>query len=405
VFIRLPTILRDTLKRFGAPNRLLQIICLVVPLGLTGLATGCQHFQHEEHDTVYVAARQVYLHDRIAAVSERVALVTNGQKLEVLDHNRRFFKVKTEKNEIGWIEERTVIDSKTYDAFMKLAQDHKDDPRATTAALRDDLYMHVAPGRDSDHLYLLPGNTKVELLARASAPRVTGTKPAQARPPTSVKTPAQTGKKANGSAAQIEQPEPPPPPPMEDWWLARDNQGRIGWLLASRLDVDVPMEIAQYGENQRFIGCWMLTKVNDPEADTPDHQVPIYLVVTSPVKSGMPFDFDQVRVFTWSMRKHRYETGFRLHPIQGFLPVRVTTQQTPKGPVPAFSFQIAGSQSVATDPSTGIMRPASPRTITYQLLDTYAKRVGPDMAPIPMMHDADSKQKATQKTATAKKRK
>lgn len=347
----------------------------------------------------------MYLHDRIAAVSERVALVTNGQKLEVLDHNRRFFKVKTEKNEIGWIEERTVIDSKTYDAFMKLAQDHKDDPRATTAALRDDLYMHVAPGRDSDHLYLLPGNTKVELLARASAPRVTGTKPAQARPPTSVKTPAQTGKKANGSAAQIEQPEPPPPPPMEDWWLARDNQGRIGWLLASRLDVDVPMEIAQYGENQRFIGCWMLTKVNDPEADTPDHQVPIYLVVTSPVKSGMPFDFDQVRVFTWSMRKHRYETGFRLHPIQGFLPVRVTTQQTPKGPVPAFSFQIAGSQSVATDPSTGIMRPASPRTITYQLLDTYAKRVGPDMAPIPMMHDADSKQKATQKTATAKKRK
>ena len=29
------------------------------------------------------------------------------------------------------------------------------------------------------------------------------------------------------------------------------------------------MEIAQYGEGQRFIGAWVLTKVTDPGADTP----------------------------------------------------------------------------------------------------------------------------------------
>jgi len=372
-------------------------------LALIGLATGCKRLQHENHDSVYVAARQMYLHDRVAAVSERVAMVTNGQKLEVLEHSRRFIKVKTEKNEIGWIEERAVIDSKTYDGFAKLAEDHKQDPRATTATLRDDLYMHLIPGRESDHLYLLPGNTKVELLARASALKSGGgaPKPATVAKPKPA-APTAAAPKTKPATTGAEQAEPPPPPPMEDWWLARDNQGHVGWLLSSRLDVDVPDEVAQYGENQRFIGCWVLTKVNDPDSSAPDHQVPVYLTVMSPNKSGMPFDFDQVRVFTWSLRHHRYETGFRLHPIQGFLPVRVTMQQTPKGPVPSFSFQLAGSGDVAVDPATGIMRPANPRTINYQLIDTQAKRVGPDMAPIPIAHDPDKKAGAAQKAAKQK---
>jgi hypothetical protein len=411
--IRLPFFLGSALKRKCAPRRIPYIWVLVV-LGFIVVVSGCKRFQHEQHDTVYVAARQTFLHDRVAAVSERVGQVTNGQKLEVLEHNKRFLKVKTEKNEIGWIEERAVIDDKTYQEFAKLAEDHKQDPRATTATLRDDLYMHVIPGRDSDHLYLLPGNAKVELLARAAAPKVTGpgaTKPVLPAKPSAPAKPAaplidQTDKpktdKAKADTRAAEQSDQPPPPPMEDWWLARDNQGHVGWLLASRLDTDVPDEVAQYGENQRFIGCWVLTKINDPDSSLPDHQVPVYLTVMAPNKSGMPFDFDQVRVFTWSIKHHRYETGFRLHPIQGFLPVRVGTQQTAKGTVPSFSFQLAGSSSVVTDPATGIMRPANPRTINYQLIDNMSKRVGPDLAPIMLMHEADNKANASKKSAGKK---
>ncbi len=396
---------RRTLKYLCTTSRLLYAACLLVLLGVVGLSAGCKRFQHEQHDSVYVAARQVYLHDRVAAVSERVALVTNGQKLEVLEHNRRFFKVKTEKGEIGWIEERAVIDGKTFQEFAKLAEDHKEDPRASTAMLRDDLYMHIAPGRQSEHFYLLPENAKVELLARASKPRVTSSGVVRV-PSTRASKPAGSKQgKSKTAAPGAEEAEALPPPVMEDWWLARDQQGRVGWLLASRLDVDVPDEIAQYGENQRFIGSWLLTKVNDPGADTPaDHQVPEYLVVMAPYKSGMPFDFDQVRVFTWSTRRHRYETAFRLRPIQGFLPVHVTTMQTPRGPVPTFSFQIAGSQNVTTDPDTGVTRPVNPRTINYQMIDTQVKRIGPDLAPIPIMRGTDSKAKAAQKAARKKRR-
>jgi hypothetical protein len=192
---------------------------------------------------------------------------------------------------------------------------------------------------------------------------------------------------------------------MEDWWLARDSQGHTGWLLRAGVDVDVPFEIEAFGEGQRFVGCWLLAKVTDPQSDAPGHQVPEYLTLMAPPNSGLPFDFDQVRVFTWSLHHQRYETAFRLHPIQGYLPVRVSSpasgQAGSGGSVPTFSFQIAGDQSVSTDPATGITRPVAPRTVHFQMIDTRVERVGPDLAPIPTSHTEDEKSQS----AKARKRK
>ncbi len=353
---------------------------------------------------VYVASpRPVYLHDRVAPVSNRVCQVVNGQVLEVLEHGRRFLKVKTDKNEIGWIEERSVIDEKTYQAFVHLAEEYKNAPVAASATVRDNLAMHLLPGRETERFYLIAANSKVQLLARASAPR----KPAETLgplTPSKAAKPAQAGKsapaatkskpataKTPATAATVEI----EPPEMDDWWLARDAQGRVGWLLASRLDVDVPDDVAQYAESQRIIGAWVLAKVTDAEASTPDHRVAEYLTVLSPPTNGLPYDFDQVRVFTWSVKHHRYETAFRLHPIQGYLPVRVFTENAAGGVVPAFSFELASSNSVTTDPATGVTRPVAPRTINYEMIDTRVQRIGPDMAPIPTMHEASAGTKKT----------
>jgi hypothetical protein len=370
-----------TVCRTAGPGFRAGRLATALALALFALASGCARFRSERHETVWVSVRQTYLHDRVAAVSDRVAQVTNGQPLEVLERGRRFLKVQTLEKKMGWIEEHSVIDAKTYDEFAQMAAAHKTDPAAGTGVLRDDLYMHVTPGRKTERFYLLAGNSKVELLAKASAAKtaVQGSIPTAAAAAT-----AQGGKASTVTNAPAQGASATPPVIMEDWWLARDPQGRTGWLLASRVDVEIPEEIEIYGEGQRFVGAYVLTKITDPEANTPDHVVPVYLTLMAPPKSGQGFDFNQVRVFTWSRSHHRYETGFRLRLIAGYFPAKVFTVPAGQASVPAFSFQLAGDGGVTTDPATGITRPVSPRTIQYQMIDNTVKRIGPDLDPIPI---------------------
>jgi hypothetical protein len=266
--------------------------------------------------------------------------------------------------------------------------------------------LHISPGRKTDRFYLLLENDKIQMLVRASVPKVapgsavrpekvpaTASKSAPQTPKASGAQPSKPTSTESPTSEPFEEPDHPEIP-MEDWWLVRDSQGRTGWLLGGRIDVDVPDEVGQYAEGQRIVGAYVLTRVADSEANVPNHQVPEFVTALSPPKSGLPFDFDQIRVFTWSVKRHRYETAFRIHPIQGFLPVRVWTQPGQNGTEPVFSFQISSSRDVAIDPQTGITKPVNPRTIVYAMRDTQVRRIGPDMAPIPTSHLPGEKPKS-----------
>jgi SH3-like domain-containing protein len=354
------------LRRAGLSFLFGSAICVAL---MTALA-GCNHLrQHAKPEMVYVVAKQTYLRDRVAAVSNRIALVTNGEPLEVVEHGRRFLRTKTSKGEVGWIEDHMVIDQATYDQFASLQQQHAHDPVVATAVLRDDLYLHAKPGRETDRFYLLPENQKLQLLIRASVP-----KPAPPQGFLASPKPAATGKEKQAAAKATSAGDPAVP--MEDWWLVRDSRGQVGWLLARRLDVDVPDEIAGYSEGQKIVGAYVLTKVNDPGSSLPDKLVPEYVSVTNAYKDGLPYDFDQVRVFTWNVKKHRYETAYRQRNIEGYLPVTISQNK-----LPMFSITVATSDAVKVDPLTGAARPVDTATLDYQLESGMVKRVTPSGPP------------------------
>ncbi len=379
--------------------RIALFLLLLIP-------SGCKQFHVERHgDYVYVIAKQTFLRDRVAAVSNKVATVYNGERLEVVDHGRRFVKVKTATGATGWLEEHMIIDQAAYDRFKALHDAQLKTVAVSTAVLRDDLYAHLTPGRDTPRFLLLPENDKLELLQRASVPKpdaqAAWMHPAKPAKPGETAVPApiviqpkpalvrdRHGKMHKPSEAQrfVD----PNAPPMEDWWLVRDGAGRVGWVLARRLDVDVPDEVVQYAEGQRIVGAYLLDKVSDPDSKFPDGQAPNYVAVLSPYKDGLPYDFDQIRVFAWNTKKHRYEGAYRKRDVAGYLPVTVTKQVVETtGPlasvaVPVFTVKIATDDAVPSlDPATGLVRPVATEEQSFSLEGETVKRLlPPGQAPV-----------------------
>jgi SH3-like domain-containing protein len=359
------------------------------------LATsGCSRFRaHPETQYVYVIAKQSILRDRVAAVSNRVGEVTNGEKLQVLEQSRRFVKVKTPDGTIGWLEARLTADQGIADQFDALRQDHAKDPIVAAATARDDVYLHVSPGRETDRFYRLAEGDPVSLLQRATVakPLPPGAVVADTQKPES---PAPKGKLI---ATAPPPPPPPPPPAMEDWWLVRGSQGQTGWVYSHLLDVTVPDTLARYAEGQRVVGSYLLTTVEDPESGIINNgqtvtAVPEYVAVLNSWQAGLPYDFDQVRVFIWNLKKHRYETSFRERNMMGYLPVKLFKSKDPYGKspdaaqqLPNFTYTVlaADAPPPAPDPKTGEIKPTKLITKTYRLEGNLCRRILPPNTPPP----------------------
>jgi SH3-like domain-containing protein len=282
-------------------------------LGAAVLLTGCGRHRERALEVDYVSAPQVTLRDQLAQVYNKVGTAKNGDRVDVLDRERRFAKVRTADGLEGWVEQRYLVSQKVFDAFQNMAQQEKDTPVEGTATNRNDTNLHVEPGRDTEHLYQLGEGAKLSILKRATIEKNL--------PGASVAVP-------EAGAKVIK--------PMEDWWLVRDSQNHVGWVLARMIDLDVPLDVAQYAEGQRIVGCFVLNEVNDG-----DKKVPQYLMLLTEPKDGMPFDYNQVRVFTWNVKRHRYETAYRERSLNGVLPVTVSHEVFGKeGDLPTFTLRV-----------------------------------------------------------------
>jgi len=368
----------------------------VVLLLAAFFATSCKRGPLKTGEYGYVAAQQVVLRDRVATVYNKVGTAKNGEQLEILEHQKRFVRVRTPRGEEGWVEQRNLVEPEIYNGFQKLLNDNRKSPVQGKGKTRVQLNMHLTPARDGEALYQLAEGDPVDILARATSERLTtaemaarqlaesrdaafqrqleeGMKkaareneknkkrksdsleipqPTVAPPPGwDEKTPPEVfeapAKGAAKKSAKDLAPKVEPPKPYDDWWLVRSKAGRVGWVLARMIDLDVPLEIAQYAEGQRVMGAYVLSTIKDDGKG----DVPQYLVVLNEPKDGSTWDFDQIRVFTWNTRRHRYETAYREHNLIGFFPVRTATEDFggKEGVLPIFEFSRKNEDGTVTE--------------------------------------------------------
>ena len=308
---------------------MMNSVSVILPLKklmVVGLAAillaACGRRRERVLEIDYVSAPQVTLRDQLSQVFNRVGTAKNGDRVEVLDREKRFAKVRTATGVEGWVEQRYLVTQETFDAFQKLAQNAKDASVIGNATTRNDTNLHDQPGRDTDHLYQLSQSAKVSMLKRATVEKI-----------------------LPGGAVKNHLPGAKDTKPMEDWWLVRDADGHVGWVLGRMIDLDVPLDVAQYAEGQRIVACFVLNKVRDG-----DKEVPQYLMLLSESKDGMPFDFNQARVFTWNVRRHRYETAYRERKLNGVLPVTISEEDFGKeGRLPTFTLHVTDESGGTVD--------------------------------------------------------
>jgi hypothetical protein len=136
--------------------------------GLTILLSACGHGPGRQEEVLYVTAPQASLRDRVAPVYSKTGMVRNGDRVVVLEHGKRWERVRNGRGDEGWLQDRYLANEGVFRGFQQLSAQHRNDPVQVRGALRSDFRLHLTPGRDTDRLFLAKEGEKVDLLQRTS---------------------------------------------------------------------------------------------------------------------------------------------------------------------------------------------------------------------------------------------
>ena len=285
--------------------------------------------------------------------SPAAATVKHGERLEVLQRRRRFFKVRTAQNVEGWTDARQLLATSEMARLRRAAERAAQLPSQGRATIYDALNMHTEPNRQSPSFEQIPERGSVDVVAQRLTPRAPYNSPilglGAAEPPPPRK---KAQKKPDDRLPPLPMPAPPGPPPnwvelskspegegkiaspgvpAEDWSLVRTKDGKAGWVLTRALTMAIPDEVAQYAEGHRITSYFSLGEVRDGELTKHTW------LWTTLSKTQQPYQFDSFRIFIWSIRRHRYETAYIERNLEGYSPVLVQPAA-----VPSFSLILKG---------------------------------------------------------------
>lgn len=265
--------------------------------------------------------------------SATVAVLHFGEKVEIIGQRRIFVRVRTSKGAEGWLNESTLLTQPDMDQIKAQSAAARNYPSQGVSVTDVAMNVHSQPNITAPaFLQLKPGEHFDVLQHRLVTPA-----PAAARksvippPPKKIKKPKKESRlkippppapalpldwedlSKEGTDANPPKTDNTPPPAPQDWSLVRTSSGQSGWVLTRRLYMAIPDEVAQYAEGHRITSYFPLGKVQDG-----DKVKTVWLWTTS--EPDLPWDFEGVRVFIWSLRHHRYETAFIQRRLEGYFP-------------------------------------------------------------------------------------
>jgi hypothetical protein len=291
----------------------------------------------------YVGPATLNIRSDIPLQSKTVSTVKHGDRLEILRSRRRFLRVRTSSGAEGWTDERQLLAAADMTSLKELAERAAKLPAQGVATAYGDLNVHTQPARQSPSFLQIKEKDKMEVLLHVATPRADAPRKPLIAPPPKKKSKAPEKKPAKkekfplppmpkpptlppdwldlsrpeppDEAAPDDDPEPKPAAPTDEWSLIRTGTGQSGWVLTRRLVMMIPDEVAQYAEGHRIVSYFPLGEIHDG-----DLTKNIWLWTTT-TDSSRPWDFDSFRVFIWSLRHHRYETGHIERNLKGYAPV------------------------------------------------------------------------------------
>jgi len=241
----------------------------------------------------YVAPATINLRRELSSGNhEVVATAKRGERLQVLARRRVFVKVRTSAGLEGWTDGRLLFTPEQMADLRWLAEQAARLPCQGIATTYTRLNLHTQPSRQAPSFYQMREGEHVEVVAHRLTPR-------------------------NLSQALKESLQMGIQGPADDWSLVRTKDGKAGWALFRMLTMNVPDEVAQYAEGHLITSYFSLGEVKDT-----DKVKPVWLWTT--IAGGQqPYEFDSIRVFVWSLRRHRYETSYIERNLEGYYPVVV----------------------------------------------------------------------------------
>jgi len=283
-----------------------------------------------------------------SSTSRTLVTLNVGDKVDVLERQENWYRIRHGERLQGWMEESTIVTTETMGRIRDMVSASQSQQPHNTGVLREEANLRLEPGRTTAVIRKLDNGTKVEVLERTTMPR-----------------PGSDG--------------------MDVWLKVRPSPTEVGWIISNLVDFDIPTEIAGYSEGFSYTAVKAINQIQDPIAG------PINWYVVGEKRPGMDpqLDFNGLRVFTWNLKMHRYETAYRVQGIRGVYPLEVG-QDSAKNPT--FRYYELGDDGSTRTPRDYVMygvvtrplnpAPKAPKTAqkpaTTAATKTASKDVGKD---------------------------